>query len=70
MMFSTLDRDVLENLVDRTSLIEVLEALSEIAGLKQEHVQANWQDSGLAKAWGQASFHVARAAAAVDPLKV
>jgi hypothetical protein len=52
----------LEAWVDRASLHQVLEALSEIASEKAEHVGTNWQDRALAREWNQASRAVGRAA--------
>lgn len=45
---------VLENLIDRTDLIQVLNDLREICGLKAEHVLENWQDETLCDAWNKA----------------
>ena len=45
------DYDALEDLVDRYTLAEVLEALGVICELKADHVLTNWQDAGLAKSW-------------------
>ena len=41
----------LEKLVDKVGLQSVLMGLSEICGLKDEHIQADWQDYGLARRW-------------------
>ena len=41
----------LEALVDACGLDSVLMALSEVCGLKAEHVANHWQDASLAKAW-------------------
>lgn len=52
------ERDELEKLVDTASLQAVLEALSEICGLKAEHLCANWQDSLQARLWAQAEGRI------------
>lgn len=43
--------DTLEKLVDDNGLQAVIGALSQICFEKAEHIQENWQDSGLAKLW-------------------
>ena len=54
----TPDRDLdqselgeLEALVDAAGIEAVLQGLSEICGLKAEHIAHNWQDVALAKRW-------------------
>lgn len=42
---------VLETLVDRAGLRNVLYALSLIASHKAEHIRSAWQDEALAKLW-------------------
>ena len=39
----------LESVIDRHGIENVLMALSEICGLKAEHIAVNWQDTSLAK---------------------
>ena len=56
------DKLALETMLDRTSLHEMLDAISEICSEKQEHIAANWQDHTLAKAWGRAAYAAAAAA--------
>jgi hypothetical protein len=41
----------LESLVDQTSLLSVLETLTDICHGKAEHLRSNWQDNTAAKAW-------------------
>jgi hypothetical protein len=55
-------KEQLEALLDKTSLHEVLDMLSEICSEKQEHVQTNWQDKNLAKAWGRCAYSTAACA--------
>lgn len=43
--------DELEALVDKYTLATVLDVLAEVASAKADHVETNWQDSQLAKAW-------------------
>ena len=54
------DQDTLEALVDRYSVHEVLTALGTICAFKAEHVQANWQDAGLGRAWLAAGRAIGR----------
>jgi hypothetical protein len=51
--------DEVERLVDASSLSTVLEALSNVAGYKAEHIRCNWQDRVLARAWEKASQKIA-----------
>lgn len=44
-------RDALEELVDATSMYDVVTELAELCGEKAEHVRSAWQDEALAKAW-------------------
>jgi len=41
----------LENLIDRRGIQMVLQQVSEICGLKAEHVAQDWQDAPLALRW-------------------
>lgn len=41
----------LEGLIDSTTLASVVEALSEIAYAKAEHLESNWQDANAAREW-------------------
>jgi hypothetical protein len=45
------DKDSLEKLVDRRSVGEILEMLSEMSYEKAEHLRSNWQDEVSAKTW-------------------
>ena len=51
---------VLEDLVDQTSLADVIEALSNVAHCKSEHILTNWQDQDLAECWTRAAEAIAR----------
>lgn len=48
-------RERIEALIDETSLAEVLGAISQICDEKASHIDDNWQDKRLAKAWDRAS---------------
>ena len=41
----------LENLIDRRGIQMVLQQISEICGLKAEHIAHDWQDALLARRW-------------------
>jgi hypothetical protein len=43
--------DTLEALIDAAGIEAVLQGLSEICGLKADHIAHNWQDTILAKRW-------------------
>jgi hypothetical protein len=45
----------IEELVDHSSLFDVLMALAETASYKAEHISSNWQDEALAAAWARAA---------------
>ena len=60
------DRDDLEQILDRTGLKGLFEALAEIAGEKESHVQEAWQDAALAKRWSKLSTKFDKLAQSVD----
>jgi hypothetical protein len=41
----------LEAMVDAAGIEAVVQGLSEICGLKADHIASNWQDAALAKRW-------------------
>jgi hypothetical protein len=43
--------DTLEVLIDAAGVEAVVQGLSEICGLKADHIAHNWQDAALAKRW-------------------
>jgi len=43
--------DALEALIDAAGIEAVLQGLSEVCGLKAEHIAQAWQDTPLAKRW-------------------
>lgn len=47
--------EVLEALIDKHSLLDVLVGLELVCAEKAEHIRANWQDGQLAKAWDKAA---------------
>lgn len=53
------DLKALEFLIDRTSVVEVLEALAGICQEKADHVATNWQDHGMARDWNAAGVKLA-----------
>jgi len=44
-------RDELEDMIDKSSLDDVLEMLVEICYEKADHMRHNWQDEASAKQW-------------------
>jgi hypothetical protein len=52
----------LEAMVDKVGLANVLYALGHICRMKADHIQINWQDSQLAKDWGDAANKLDRLA--------
>ena len=41
----------LEGLIDRRGIEAVLQQISEICGLKSQHIASDWQDTALARRW-------------------
>jgi hypothetical protein len=41
----------LEGLIDRRGIEQVLQQISDICGLKAQHVAENWQDAAMARRW-------------------
>lgn len=60
------DKDDLEQILDRTGVKGLFEALSEIANEKESHVQEAWQDSALAKRWSKLATKFDKLAESVD----
>jgi hypothetical protein len=60
------DRDDLEQILDRTGIKGLFEALSEIANEKESHVEEAWQDRALAKRWGKLRDKFDKLAQSID----
>jgi hypothetical protein len=45
----------LEEIVDASTLGKVIQALSHLCWEKAQHIEENWQDESLAKAWRDAA---------------
>ena len=60
--------EILEEMIDRKSLWEVLEALHEICYAKAEHLRANWQDTEAAREWERAGEACDKACAKASTL--
>lgn len=58
----TTDKRVLESMIDKGNVREVMEAIAEICDDKSEHILRNWQDSPLSKQWERAAKAARRAA--------
>lgn len=63
-------QEQLEALVDQFGLFAVLDNLSDVCGLKVEHVTSNWQDADLAKEWRAAETAIDAAASKVLDLNL
>lgn len=46
--------EVIEKMIDRYSLFEVLMAIACICGDKADHIRVNWQDKKTARTWNTA----------------
>ena len=60
-MFTEREKEALETLVDKHSVYDVLEALTDVMGEKAEHIRANWQDIPLALEWERDARKLTRA---------
>lgn len=54
--------DELETAIDKTSLGELLGAISAICSEKADHVRSNWGDRGLARAWDKMADRIGKLA--------
>jgi hypothetical protein len=59
---SAADELVLEGLVDKFGLQNVLNGLACICSGKADHIESNWQDKRFAKHWEKAAVHIMNAA--------
>jgi len=59
------EMDMLEALMDRHGLGELLSIIVDICHRKSEHVRSNWQDEVGAKNWTHAARNIDRVAAMV-----
>lgn len=55
-------QDQLEELVDATSLEDVIRALSVVCGLKADHIAVDWQDKATSRPWSRAQCALDKAA--------
>lgn len=62
--------ETIEQLIDQSSLLDVLTAIECICGEKAAHLRANWQDRQSAKVWDKASNLVGETARRVDSLHI
>ena len=54
--------DLIERMIDESSLQEFLEDVAEVCFLKKEHVLSNWQDYYTAKYWDKQGLRIQRLA--------
>jgi hypothetical protein len=47
------ERNLLETMIDQTSVASVVSALSAICAEKAEHISGAWQDRNLSDAWAR-----------------
>ncbi len=62
------ERATLESLVDRHGLQAVIRELADIAYLKGEHIEANWQDTKTARPWFSNGYKLHRTADGLSPM--
>lgn len=58
--------DKLEAIIDAIGLRSALFLLAEICDAKAEHLETNWQDADLARAYTKAAIQVERLAGKID----
>ena len=63
------DADTLENMIDRTSLYEVLSIIEGICAAKADHLRSNWQDDYAAKLWDRAGADICEVSSS-DPVEM
>ncbi len=52
------DMEVLENLVEHSTLAAVLEMLERVCHKKAEHLREHWDDENLARCWEKAARQI------------
>lgn len=62
--------DILEPIVDKYGLLNVMVALQCMCEEKAEHLRANWQDETLAQQWDTASRHFERSLRGIADLTI
>ncbi len=60
------DKDDLEQILDRTGIRGLFEALAEIASEKESHVEEAWQDAALARRWAKLRTKFEKLSESVD----
>ena len=58
-------KNVLESMIDETSLYAVLDAICDICHEKADHIRCNWQDEATARPWADCSQRLQRHIGAV-----
>ena len=61
-MFTTIGEQI-ESIIDAGSVADLLHAISHVMRDKSEHIQTNWQDATLARAWDMSASDVDKLAA-------
>jgi hypothetical protein len=64
------DADWIERMIDNIGLEGLLATVSEICYLKAQHIEENWNDTALARAWSRAGQIVDKAGSAVNRLGI
>jgi hypothetical protein len=59
-----------EEILDRSSVLAMLEALGAICSAKAEHVQDVWDDRAMAMAWQRVGMIIDHAATRLDKLSL
>lgn len=59
-------QNVVEEMIDASSVAAVADAIEEVCNGKAEHLLTNWQDRGAAKAWERLARAAARLAASAE----
>lgn len=59
---------MLEGMLDKHGLTDIVQALEEVCGLKAGHVRETWGDPRLATRWGKAATIVGRSLPALQKL--
>jgi 3-methyladenine DNA glycosylase AlkC len=60
--------EVLEDMIDESSVAEILRDIEQVCYNKQEHILSNWQDDHLAERWFKIAQELQNASDAIDQI--
>lgn len=60
--------DLVEAMIDKSTLQDVLQLVAEIASAKADHIRENWQDENAAASWDASAMAIIVAADNIERL--